>query len=307
MEAQNPQLPTPHWHKLKALLANRRLPQADKPKVEEALRRYNEWIKELQAIWPKQEGAVQQLVEATNRYKRFIELDLIYDSAEDFLYRQRGQLKLDSTILEEFLPQLLYRSLHLPENSFEFGPQRTFSGLSFISSLSNPGVGGQARFRTKEQDFILGKRLYMMTSFDPDFQAAERIEAHIGYVCAECKTNLDKTMLQEAVATSRDLKMAVPAALYFLVCEFLDMIPVSIASTHIDDVLIVRKAKRLPSNIRQEYGHFSNRQARRADYVAFLDASRYYSDVFQRMIDRIQQMVNDVNPSTSKVLRQGYF
>ncbi|MDY7004688.1 MAG: Bpu10I family restriction endonuclease [Cyanobacteriota bacterium] len=35
------------------------------------------------------------------------------------------------------------------------------------------------------------------------------MESHIGYVCAECKTNLDKTMFQEAVATSRDLKKAV--------------------------------------------------------------------------------------------------
>lgn len=65
-------------------------------------------------------------------------------------------------------------------------------------------------------------------------------------------TNLDKTMFQEAVATSRDLKIAVPSSLYFLVCEYLDMTPVSITSTHIDDVLIVRKTKRMSSNIRQE-------------------------------------------------------
>ena len=307
MDSKKPMLPTPHLSKLKALLMNRRLPKVDGPRVEEALRRYHAWIGELQSVEPGQEEAIQMLVDATNRYKRFIELDLIYDSPEDFLYRQKGQLKLDNTVLEEFLPQLLYRGLSLPDNSFEFGPQKTFSGLSFISSLSNPGSGGQASLRSKDQDFVLGKRLYIMTSFDQHFSEAERIETHLGYVCAECKTNLDKTMFQEAVATSRDLKMAVPASLYFLVCEFLDMTPVSITSTHIDDVLIVRKAKRMSSNVRQEYRSFNDRKAHRDDCAAFLDASKYYADVFQRMIEKIQKMANDVDPSASKVLKQGHF
>lgn len=250
MYTDTPTLPTPHLSKLKALLMNRRLPKADRPRVEEGLKRYEQWIGELQSVKPGQKGAAQKLVDVTNRYKVFIEFNLIFDSPEDFLYRQKGQLKLDNTILEEFLPQLLYRGLSLPENSFELGPQKTFAGLSFISSLSEPGAGGRPSLRTKDQDFVLGKQLYMMTSFDRDFEDAERIEAHLGYVCAECKTNLDKTMFQEAVATSRDLKMAVPSSLYFLVCEFLDMTSVSITSTHIDDVLIVRKAKRMSSNIR---------------------------------------------------------
>ena len=307
MDTDMPTLPTPHLSKLKALLMNRRLPKADKPRVEEGLKRYEQWIAELQSVKRGQKGAVQKLVDATNRYKMFIELDLIFDSPENFLYRQKGQLKLDNTILEEFLPQLLYRGLSLPENSFEFGPQKTFAGLSFISSLSRTGEGGRPSLRAKDQDFVLGKRLYMMTSFNKDFEDGERIEAHLGYVCAECKTNLDKTMFQEAVATSRDLKIAVPASLYFLVCEFLDMTPVSITSSNIDDVLIVRKAKRMSSNVRQEYRSVKDRQTHREEYVAFLNASKYYSDVFQRMIDKIQRMADDVDPAADKVLKQGHF
>lgn len=307
MKTDMPTLPTPHLAKLKALLKNRRLPKADRPRVEEGLKRYEQWIGELQSVKPGHKGTVQKLVDATNRYKMFIELDLIFDSPEDFLYRQKGQLKLDNTILEEFFPQLLYRGLSLPNDSFELGPQKTFAGLSFTSSLSSPGVGGRPSLRTKDQDFVLGKRLYMMTSFDREFKDADRIEAHLGYVCAECKTNLDKTMFQEAVATSRDLKMAVPASLYFLVCEFLDMTPVSITPTHIDDVLIVRKAKRMSSNVRQEYRSVKDRQTHRDDYVTFLKASRYYADVFQRMIDKIQHMADDIDPATDKVLKQGHF
>jgi SAM-dependent methyltransferase len=307
IKEQMPVFPTPHMDKLKALLRNPRLPTADKPRVEEAVQRYNDWISELQRIRPGQKNSVRQLVEATNRYKTFIELDLIFDSPENFLYRQKGQLKLDNTILEEFLPQLVYRSLQLDNQTFEYGPRNTFAGLSFTSSIVDSGRGGHPRLRTKDQDFVLGKRLYMMTSFDKDFTQSEVIESHLGYVCVECKTNLDKTMFQEAVATSRDLKIAVPSSLYFLVCEFLDMTPVSITSTQIDDVLVVRKAKRMSSNVRQEYRSPEARRKHRQAYVEFLESAKYYADVFQRMIDKIQSMVEETDPGTDKVLKQGHF
>ncbi|MBU7586732.1 MAG: Bpu10I family restriction endonuclease [Nostoc sp. TH1S01] len=302
-----PEFSRPHYTKLTACLNNRRLPQADKERLEEAVRKYHEWIADLEAIERGQADTVEKLVEATNRYKRFIELDLIFDSSDNFLYRQKGQLKLDNTILEEFLPHVVFRSLRGIDGSFELGPRKTFSGLSFLSSLGNPGQGGEPTIRTKDQDFILGKKLYLKSSFDLGFQDYKLIESHLGYVCAECKTNLDKTMFQEAVATSRDLKIAVPGSLYFLICEFLDMTPVSTVSTQIDDVLIVRKTKRMSANIRQEYRTPQERQLHRQDYVDFLDSSKYYSDVFQRMIDKIQALIDDTNPSIENVLEQGYF
>ena len=307
MSSDVPTLPTLHLDKLNALTRNQRLPESDRIRVEEAVQHYHEWINELEDIQGTQKGTVQQLVDATNQYKKFVELDLIFDSPEDFLYRQKGQLKLDNSILEEFLPHLFQRGLDLENSSIELGPQKTFAGLSFMSSLSNLGTGGHPNLRTKNQDFTLSKRLYMMTSFDKSFQGVEIIESDLGYVCVECKTNLDKTMFQEAVATSRDLKMAVLSSLYFVVCEFLDMTPVSITSTHIDDVFIVRKAKRMSSNIRQRYRNAEERRKYRDEYVWFLDSSRYYVDVFQRMVDKVQSVVAERNPDEDNVLKQGHF
>ncbi|MCY4612835.1 MAG: Bpu10I family restriction endonuclease [Nitrospira sp.] len=300
-------LPTPHLDKLNALRANKRLPKADKCRVEEAIRHYHNWIGELVRVRRGQKDSVQRLVEAADRYKTYIELELIFDSPSDFLYRQKGQLKLDNTIIEEFLPHLLYRGLRWPKDHFEMGPRKTFAGLSFASSLANPGTAGSPRLTTKDQDFILGKRLYIKTSFDDKFHDAELVESYLGYICAECKTNLDKTMFQEAVATSRNLKIAVPYSLYFLVCDFLDMTPISTTSTHIDDILIIRKAKRISSNIRQEYRTAKERRIRRNEYVEFLDKSKYAVDVFQHMIDKIQQAIDDKAPETDKVLQQGHF
>ncbi len=308
IKTQNmPELPRPHYFKLTACLNNLRLPNGDRERLEEAVKKYHEWIEELEGIERSQPDTIEKLVAATNRYKRFIELDLIFDSPENFLYRQKGQLKLDNTILEEFLPQLIFRSLRGIDESFELGPRNTFSGLSFLSSVGNSGQGGEPSIRAKNQDFILGKKLYLKTSFNPDFQDHKLIESNLGYVCAECKTNLDKTMFQEAVATSRDLKIAVPSSLYFLVCEFLDMTPVSIVSTQIDDVFIVRKSKRMSSNIRQKYKTPEARRNYRQEYQEFLDTSQYYPDVFQKMINKIQTVIDNANPSVNKVLDRGYF
>ncbi|WP_017306408.1 hypothetical protein [Spirulina subsalsa] len=101
----------PHYTKLMACLNNPRLPESDKEKLAEAIKKYHQWISDIELINRGQVDTIHKLVEATNRYKRFVELDLIFDSSSNFLYRQKGQLKLDNTILEEFLPQLVFRSL----------------------------------------------------------------------------------------------------------------------------------------------------------------------------------------------------
>lgn len=302
-----PELSQPHYTKLIALRNNSKLPESDRERLEEVFKKYHEWIAELESIDRGQVNTVARLVEATNRYQRFIELDFIFDSSKEFLYRQKGQLKLANSVVEEFLPQLIFRSLQGIDESFELGPRNTFAGLSFLSSLGNLGQSGEPNIRTKDQDFILGKKLYIKTSFDANFQTYKLLESHLGYVCAECKTNLDKTMFQEAVATSRDLKIAVPGSLYFLICEFLDMTPVSIIATQIDDVLIVRKMKRISSDIRKKYNTSQGRRLHRREYVDFLDSSPYSPDVFQKMIDKIQALVDNPSPSIENVLNQGHF
>lgn len=85
------------------------------------------------------------------------------------------------------------------------------------------------------------------------------------------------------------------------------MTPVSITPTHIDDVLIVRKAKRMSLNVRQEYRSAKERQAHRKEYVEFLESAKYYADVFQRMIDKIQRIIDAADPEPDVVLKKGYF
>lgn len=299
-------LPSPHGDKLTALQRNPRLPAEDRPRVAAAIRRYDAWVHRLSQIEPGPD-LVRRMVEVTGAYRDTVDLDLIFDSPEDFLYRQKGQLKLDNSVLEEFLPRLCSRALQLPDHDLELGPRHTFSGLSFASSLRDATGGGRPVLREKNQDFVLGRRIRFLMSFDAKFQQAEELSSCIGYVCAECKTNLDKTMFQEAAATSRDLKMAVPSSLYFLVCEFLDMTPVSVSLTHMDDVLIVRRQRRLSASVRQEYRTAAARRERRREYQEFLKDAPWSPEVFDRMIRRIERALDDEAPAEHAVIRRGYF
>lgn len=223
--------PTPHLEKLTATLANEKLPTADKPGIERALEQYRKWTVDLDSITGSPEEKLQRMVSLLNSYRMFIDVDTIFDSQQDFLYRQKGQLKLDNSVIEEFLPRLIHPTI-LPEiDGFDVvvGPTTCFSSIYFAASLDTPQLGGGLNIRTKAQDFAISKRVYLKASHHPTFEQAITRDTCIAYVVAECKTNLDKTMFQEACATAHDVKAAVSGAHYYLLCEWLDMAPLSTA------------------------------------------------------------------------------
>ncbi|MGH2732063.1 MAG: Bpu10I family restriction endonuclease, partial [Actinomycetota bacterium] len=72
--------------------------------------------------------------------------------------------------------------------------------------------------RKKAQDFTVSRTAYLRSSLEASFSPEDTVthKLHLAFVAAECKTNLDKTMFQEAIATAHDLKIAVPGARYYL-------------------------------------------------------------------------------------------
>ena len=130
---------------------------------------------------------------------------------------------------------------------------------------------------------------------------------HLGYVLAELKTNLDKTMFQEASATAHDIKQAVTGAKYYLLCDWLDMTPISTVTTDIDEILIVRKAKRITSTVRKAYSTFSGRQRNREAYVQYLQNNPYSPDIFKRFIEHIFSQMQNEELVEESVLDVGYF
>lgn len=300
---------TPHLQKLTATLSNENLPKRDKSRVERAIKRYKHWIAKLDTVNGSPEEVINEMVELLNEYKLYIEAELIFDSEDDFLYRQKGQLKLDNSIIEEFLPHLIKPSI-IPEvggMELEIGPIDVFSSLYFASSLSLPQAGGGISIRTKAHDFAISRRLYLKSSYAPNFEDAVVKDTYIAYITAECKTNLDKTMFQEACATAHDVKSAVPGAKYFLICEWLDMTPLSTAPTDIDEVILLRKGKRLNSNIRQYFNTSRGRRERRQEYVNYLKQFPLMPERFQRLVNHIRSLIRNEQPVEEDVLERGYF
>ncbi|MEA3338986.1 MAG: Bpu10I family restriction endonuclease [Chloroflexota bacterium] len=242
-----------------------------------------------------------------NIYKRHIEVDLIFDSEQDFLYRQKGQLKLDNTIVEEFLPILMTTALagQLRGYKLSFGPTTCFSGIRFESSITTPQPGGGMEIREKDHDFAISKRLFIRTSHHSDFQESMTAETHIAYVAAECKTNLDKTMFQEAAATALDVKSAVPGANYYLLCEWLDMTPINTSTTAIDEIIILRQAKRLSSNMRARFSTKDGRRQNRDMFIEHLESNPFSVETLARFLDHVRKMIGD--EEEENVLARGYF
>ncbi|MDM3184362.1 Bpu10I family restriction endonuclease [Citrobacter sp. Cf098] len=302
--------PHTHGNKLRALLGNANLPAGDIPRVQEAIEKYDEWRTDLTECDADGDELLMFFTQKLNEYKNFIDLELIFNSNDNFLYRQNGQLKLSNSIMEEFLPYIFDVRLVPGFNVIEqliCGPQSSFAGLSFgspILSLSNGGVF----IKRKDQDFAVAKKHKITISNVPGNTEVFSANFCVSHFATEIKTNLDKTMFQEASQTANELKLAVPGSRYLLLCEYLDMKPITTKLTSIDEVIVLRKAKRLSSNIRSAFSTSAGRRAARAQYSNFLERNPFHFESFQRFIHHL----NDCFPAsysedTDAILNRGYF
>ncbi|NJN67327.1 MAG: Bpu10I family restriction endonuclease [Chloroflexaceae bacterium] len=304
--------PTPHFEKLLAVLKNEKLPSSDKPRIEKAIEHYQEWIARLDRTMAAEDtpdDILKRMVSLLNEYRMFIDIDLIYDDQEDFLYRQKGQLKLDNSVIEEFLPRLMHPILvpEIEQFDVKVGPTRSFASAYFALVSGEFAEDAALRMRTKDQDFAISKRLYLKASFSPNFQPASHQETNLAFMVAECKTNLDKTMFQEATATAHDVKTAMTGARYYLLCEWLDMTPLSTAPTDIDEVIILRKAKRIGSNFRKHLSTHRGRQDVRETYIHHLTRYPLQASMFKRFIDHVRGLLSREGVEEHDILDQGYF
>ena len=188
-----------HGEKLLAAIESEKMPTIDVPRLKEAFSVYEKWSNAIYSIDAENfRDFLIAMVNKLNEYKFYIDVNIIFDSPEDFLYRQKGQLKLDNTILEEFLPVFVRRCVEKKIGDIDLlieAQSAIFSSVYFASSISTPGIGGGISIKTKDQDFSMSRPLYLMSSYDPNFATANttKLKTYLGYVLAELKTNLDKT------------------------------------------------------------------------------------------------------------------
>lgn len=115
-------------------------------------------------------------------------------------------------------------------------------------------------------------------------------------------------MFQEAAQTAGELKRAVSGAKYVLMCEYLDMTPINTKLTPIDEVIVLRKAKRLASNVRDAFGTVRGRQTRRQMYADFLAQNPLRLECFERFVSHLKECFpTEAADREDVVLVRGYF
>lgn len=294
--------PTPHREKLLAAIANRKMQGDDVTLLREAVTAYEQWLADLGALDSTGRERVDQMVDILNRYKNTLEVELIQKRGSAFIKRQKGQLKLDNSVLEEFLPHLLRPEIldHIDQSSFVTGPQKAFMSLSFMpSSLSQLSGKPQVVIKSKDQDFTIATPVHFKFSTDSGFGRGSTATGQfaLAVFATEIKLNLDKTMFQEAAGTAQRLKQGCPVAKYFVLAEYLDMTPEDTRLTEVDNVFLLRKAKRLPSNLRADIQAIEEQRANHP-----IDAEVIWS--FTR---EIQSFINTAWYDPDEALRRGSF
>ncbi len=245
---------------------------------------------------------MSSLTKLLNEYKDYLEVDVIAARGSAFLKRQKGQLKLDNSVMEEFLIDLIQSATltGLPSFPLSIGPNTAFMSLSFappaLRALNEAPV---VALKVKDQDFIIGKEIHYRFSPDPKFAADKTTTGSLALavLAAEVKVNLDKTMFQEAAGTAARLKQGCPYSQYYILNEYLDMEAEDCRLTAIDNVFLLRHAKRLPFEKRSDLSAVRKQHA----------SSPIDAEVLWAFVEKIQAFINAAWYDPAAALKRGSF
>ena len=195
----------------------------------------------------KSEELCMLLTERENRQEIMQKLVLQFNEYKDYIAEVNGkhlkysaQSKFESSVLEEFV-SILFRPLVDKKGgeNYSIGSIRAYSNLyfspkSFEDFKTNPSI----KINQKDQDFAIYRKV-MLTIENRSY------EIFVPIVSMECKTYLDKTMLEGSIATAEKIKMGNRYCLFFIVTETYDVdYEVDPSYSRIDAIFVLRKQKR---------------------------------------------------------------
>lgn len=183
-----------------------------------------------------------------NQYKEFIDQQ---NYAEKFDSRSN----LHSSVLEEFMYYLFKDLVECFSTDALIGKSHSFKDIFFMPKSYNDMVNKPyARIEKKDHDFVIGVNINSsMQCAGSDYE--ENLLFQVPAVAIECKTYLDKTMLEGSSTAGAQLKTRNPNAIYIVVAEWLKLTEnVNIRKYQVDQIYILRKQK----NTDREYRYLPN-------------------------------------------------
>jgi len=201
---------------------------------------------------PEDGETLQKRVELFETYKNFLDQQ---HYAEKFDSRSN----LHSSVLEEFMYYLFSDLVKSISNNALIGKAHSFKDIFFrADSYADMLLQPNAQIETKDHDFTIGITIKSAMQC----AGSKTKEAHswdIPTVVVECKTYLDKTMLQDVSTAADQLKKKNPNAKYIVVTEWLKLSSsVNLSKYKIDQIYVLRKQKNTDREFRYSPQYVKN-------------------------------------------------
>jgi hypothetical protein len=199
--------------------------------------KYEAWHKANVALTGTDQKTIEKRTELLNKYKDFVDQQCY---AEMFDSRSN----LHSSVLEEFLVYLFAGSIPCAANKPLVGKGATFKSFflapkSFKDLLDKPAI----LVETKDHDFVIGMNLHASFQGHAKAELGDKV-FQIPAIAIECKTYLDKSMLEGASIAADELKRVNPGARYVIVAEWLKLTEsINLQKYRIDQIYILRRQK----------------------------------------------------------------
>lgn len=224
-------------------------------------------IKETYNIWKdanlKLEGP--HIIDDENDYGIIEERVRLFNEYKDFLDQQHyaeafdSRSNLHSSVLEEFL-YFLFKDLikDFSENAL-IGKSHAFKDLffqptSFQSMLEKPTI----KVEKKDHDFTIGVIMNVTLQNKGSEEIINEV-FELPAVAIECKTYIDKTMLEASSNAAEQLLFKNPNSIYIIVAEWVKLTDkVNLKKYKTDKIYILRKQKNTDREFRYIDGYLKN-------------------------------------------------
>ena len=261
--------------------------------LEEIRTKYDHWKKEnlelkgpFSKISSNDTETINKRVSLFNEYKDFMDQQ---HYAEKFDSRSN----LHSSVLEEFLYYLFKDIVKDISEDALIGKCHAFKDIFFRPSNFSTMVNKiEANIEKKDHDFAIGVSVLSSLTCKGN-ELSEIDEWDIPAVAIECKTYLDKTMLQDASTAADQLKQKNPNAMYIVCAEWLKLTnSVNLKKYKIDQIYILRKQKNTDREFRYADDYLKN---------------PIYSDVVQHLFNTVRDyLTTDWEGGVSESLNKGF-
>jgi len=230
-------------------------------------KKYLAEIREKYDKWKKaNEGLHGPCIEKTNNDFGIIEKRvMLFNEYKDFVDQQRyaenfdSRSNLHSSILEEFIFYLFNDLVSKFSDKALIGKARAFKDIFFQAKNYKEMIDKPcAQIEIKDHDFVIGVNIKADMNCEGSSNKQTEI-LQIPAVAIECKTYLDKTMLEGSSTAGAQLFSKNPNAMYIVVAEWLKLTDkVNLKKYRVDQIFVLRKQKNTDREFRYDEGYEKN-------------------------------------------------